>query len=45
MKNIEKIWEIIEEKKDNYIKLSDIIFDNPETLYKEFKSVKEHTKF
>ena len=44
MKNIEEIWEIIEEKKDNYIKLSDIVFDNPETLYKEFRSVKEHAK-
>ena len=44
MNNLEKIWEIVEEKKDSYIKLSDNVFDNPEILYKEFKSVEEHTK-
>ena len=44
MNNEEQIWQIIEKKKENYIKLSDTIFDNPEILYKEFNSVKEHTK-
>ena len=31
-------------KKNTYINLSDKIFDTPETLYKEFQSVSEHTK-
>ena len=44
MINEEYIWQIIDKKKLEYIKLSDYIFDNPETLYREFKSVAEHSK-
>ena len=44
MKNEEQIWELVENKKEDFIKFSDRIFDNPEILYKEFKSVSEHTK-
>ena len=44
MKIEEEIWELVDKKKDNFIELSDRIFDAPEILYKEFKSVSEHTK-
>ena len=44
MSNEEDIWKIVNIKRDDYIKFSDQIFDMPETLYKEFKSVAEHTK-
>ena len=44
MKNEEEIWELVDKKKDYFIELSDRIFDTPEILYKEFKSVSEHTK-
>ncbi len=44
MKNEEQIWELIENKKEDFIKFSDRVFDTPEILYKEFKSVSEHTK-
>ncbi|MDA0763273.1 MAG: M20 family metallopeptidase [Proteobacteria bacterium] len=44
MNNEEDIWNLVELKKNDYIKLSDLVFDMPETLYKEFKSVSEHTK-
>ena len=44
MKNEEEIWELVDKKKDDFIEFSDRIFDTPEILYKEFKSVSEHTK-
>ena len=44
MSNEEDIWNLVELKKNDYIKFSDLVFDMPETLYKEFKSVSEHTK-
>ena len=44
MKNEEEIWELVDQKKDDFIEFSDRIFDTPEILYKEFKSVSEHTK-
>ena len=44
MNNEEDIWNLVELKKNDYIKFSDRVFDMPETLYKEFKSVSEHTK-
>ena len=44
MSNEEDIWKLVYLKRDDYIKFSDQIFDMPETLYKEFKSVAEHTK-
>ncbi len=43
MANEEQIWQLVDEKKDEFIALSDRIFDTPETLYNEFKSVAEHT--
>ena len=44
MQNEEQIWNYIEQKKEKFITLSDQIFDTPETLYKEFASVAEHTR-
>ena len=44
MSNKEEIWQLVDDKKDEYINFSDRVFDNPETLYKEFKSVSEHTQ-
>ena len=44
MKNEDEIWELVDKKKDDFIEFSDRIFDTPEILYKEFKSVSEHTK-
>ena len=40
MKNEEKVWELVENKKEEFIKLSDMIFDTPEILYQEFNSYK-----
>ena len=42
MKNEEHIWELVENKKEEFINFSDRIFDTPEILYQEFKSVSEH---
>ena len=36
------IIELIEKKKEKFTSLSDRVFDTPETLFKEYKSVKEH---
>ena len=44
MKNEEQVWELVENKKEDFIKFSDRVFDTPEILYREFKSVSEHTK-
>ena len=44
MKNEEQVWELVENKKEEFINFSDKIFDTPEILYQEFKSVSEHTK-
>ena len=44
MSNEEDIWKLIDLKRDDYIKFSDQIFDMPETLYQEFRSVAEHIK-
>ena len=43
MKNEEHVWELVENKKEEFINFSDRIFDTPEILYQEFKSVSEHT--
>ena len=44
MKNEEQVWELVENKKEEFINFSDRIFDTPEILYQEFKSVSEHIK-
>ncbi|HBP59124.1 MAG TPA: amidohydrolase, partial [Alphaproteobacteria bacterium] len=42
IQNQETIWNLVDAKKEAFIVLADRVFDTPETLYKEFKSVKEH---
>jgi aminobenzoyl-glutamate utilization protein B len=42
MQNADAIWDHVESHRDAFIGLSDRIFDTPETLYTEFKSVAEH---
>jgi aminobenzoyl-glutamate utilization protein B len=42
MQNEESIWHLVDVKKSDFIALSDRVFDTPETLYTEFKSVAEH---
>ena len=42
MQNEEKIWNLVDTKKENFIELADRVFDTPETLYNEFESVREH---
>ena len=44
MSNEEEVWKLVENKKEDFIKLSDQVFDTPEILYEEFKSVSEHIK-
>lgn len=40
--NEESIWNLVEAKKKAFLELADRVFDTPETLYKEFRSVEEH---
>lgn len=44
MKNETPIWDRVDERKDRFIELADNVFDTPETLYGEFRSVAEHRK-
>jgi len=41
--NEERIWNLVDAKRDEFIALSDRVFGTPETLYNEFESVAEHT--
>ena len=43
MQNSEIIWENVDKHREEFIGLSDRVFDIPETLYNEYKSVAEHT--
>lgn len=42
MKNTDDIWDLADRHSDRFITLSDAVFDTPETLYTEFKSVAAH---
>ncbi|MEO1307458.1 MAG: amidohydrolase, partial [Pseudomonadota bacterium] len=42
MQNSDVIWNHVEKHRDAFIGLSDRVFDVPETLYSEYKSVAEH---
>ena len=42
MKNADPVWSIIDAKRDDYVALSDRIFDMPEIAYTEHRSVAEH---
>lgn len=42
MQNADIIWDIADEHREEFIGLSDRVFDMPETLYNEYRSVAEH---
>lgn len=44
MQNTDPIWGHVDRHREEFIKLSDRVFDTPETLYAEFRSVAEHTR-
>lgn len=44
MQNIDPIWDHVDRHRDGFIALSDRVFDTPETLYAEHKSVAEHKR-
>ncbi|MEM6549420.1 MAG: amidohydrolase [Pseudomonadota bacterium] len=43
MQNADVIWDNVDRHREAFIKLSDRVFDTPETLYNEYASVAEHT--
>ncbi|MEA2928969.1 MAG: aminobenzoyl-glutamate utilization protein [Hyphomicrobiales bacterium] len=43
MHNSEKIWRLVDARKDDYEALSDRVWGTPELCYGEFRSVAEHT--
>ncbi len=42
MKNTDAIWDLVEEKRDAFFRMSDRIWDMPETNYEEYRSALEH---
>lgn len=44
MNNAPDIWRLVDENADDFIALSDRVWAMPETCYKEFRSVAEHTQ-
>jgi aminobenzoyl-glutamate utilization protein B len=44
MQNSEKIWQLVDARKDAYEALSDRIWEMPEICYTEYRSVAEHRK-
>ena len=42
MQNTEKIWQLVDARKDAYEALSDRVWDMPEICYTEYRSVAEH---
>ena len=42
MRNTEQIWQIVDEKRDDYIALSDRVWGTPELAYGEHRSVAQH---
>jgi aminobenzoyl-glutamate utilization protein B len=44
MQNEEQIWRLVDAKREDYIALSDRIWDMPEIAYNEYQSCAEHTK-
>ena len=43
MHNTEEIWRLVDAKQDEFIALSDRVWEMPELCYGEFKSCAEHT--
>lgn len=44
MKNVQAIWDHVDTHMDDFTGLADRVFDTPETLYAEHRSVEEHRK-
>ncbi|BBU54934.1 peptidase M20 [Mameliella alba] len=44
MQNTDPIWDHVDRHREAFVGLSDRVFDTPETLYAEFRSVAEHKK-
>lgn len=44
MKNTDRIWQLVDERKDDYEALSDRVWGMPEIAYTEYRSVAEHTQ-
>ena len=44
MKNTQPIWDHVDIYREDFIGLANRVFDTPETLYAEYKSVAEHRK-
>ena len=42
MRNSEQIWQIVDDKSQDYIELSDRVWGMPELAYGEHRSVAEH---
>ena len=42
MQNSEKIWQLVDARKDDYEALSDRVWGMPEICYTEYRSVAEH---
>jgi len=42
MRNTEQIWQIVDEKRENYIALADRVWETPELAYGEHRSAAEH---
>ncbi len=43
MQNTEEIWRLVDVNRDDFIALSDRVWDSPELCYAEFRSCAEHT--
>jgi aminobenzoyl-glutamate utilization protein B len=43
VQNTEEIWRLVDTKQDDFIQLSDRVWETPELCYGEFKSCAEHT--
>ena len=43
MRNTEEIWRLVEAHQDDFIRLSDRVWEMPELCYTEFRSCAEHT--
>ena len=44
MKNINPLWDHVDAKREAFTALADRVFDMPETLYQEYRSVAEHRR-
>jgi hypothetical protein len=44
MQNADRIWNLIDAKREDFLGLSDRIWEMPEIAYTEYRSVEEHRK-